>query len=110
MRNDRRGLSAPSATANPMPSAVVSATAVSSSAVSAPLQYGPEESACQKRCIVRPLLLDVRRRDLVLRRERLQRTGDLESLDAVADLHAERRRVGLPVIDPERVRRAEREA
>ena len=34
-----------------MMSAVESATAVSSSAVSAPLQYGPEESACQKRCV-----------------------------------------------------------
>ena len=31
--------------------AVESAAAVSSSAVSAPLQYGPEESACQNRCV-----------------------------------------------------------
>src|ERR1700724_2984028 len=109
MRNDRRGLSAPSATANPMPSAVESETAVSSSAVSAPLQYGPEESACQNRCVsklastsrLRPLLLDVRRRDLVLRRERHQCTRLLQLGDAVLDLLPERRSIGFPVIDPE---------
>ena len=39
-------LSADSATKNPSTIAVASATTVSSSAVSAPLQYGPEESAC----------------------------------------------------------------
>lgn len=43
-------LSDPSATKNPTPIAVASATIVSSSAVSAPLQYGPEESADQNRC------------------------------------------------------------
>jgi hypothetical protein len=45
----RRLLSAPSATTNPSTTAAASETTVSSSAVSAPLQYGPEESACQNR-------------------------------------------------------------
>ena len=50
MRVLRRVLSDPSATKNPTRIAVARATIVSSSAVSAPLQYGPEESADQNRC------------------------------------------------------------
>src|SRR5882724_11092529 len=102
MRTHRRSLSEPSATKNPMRSAAESEAAVSSSAVSAPLQYGPEESACQKRCMSK--LLDVCRRDLVLRGELRQRAQRLQPLDAVADLHAKRARIGFPVVDPERVR------
>ncbi len=51
LRVRRRVLSAPSATKNPITSAAASEAAVSSSAVSAPLQYGPEESAAQNRCV-----------------------------------------------------------
>ena len=43
----RRRLRAPSATKNPITIADASATTVNSKAVSAPLQYGPEESAFQ---------------------------------------------------------------
>jgi hypothetical protein len=50
VRVPRLPLSEPSATKNPTTIAVTRATIVSSSAVSAPLQYGPEESADQKRC------------------------------------------------------------
>ena len=50
LRVRRRGLSAPSAAKKPITSAAASDAAVSSSAVSAPLQYGPEESAAQNRC------------------------------------------------------------
>src|SRR6059058_4428874 len=57
-----------------------------------------------------PKLLDVGRRDLVLRRQLRQRAGNPQLLDAVADLHSERARVGLPVVDPEGVGRTEREA
>src|SRR3954452_9277974 len=50
LRTERRGLELPSAAKNPMTIAVASDTAVSSRASSAPLQYGPEESAVQNRC------------------------------------------------------------
>src|SRR5690242_4320047 len=50
MRASRRLLSDPSATKNPTTSAIESAAAVSSRAVSAPLQYGWEENADQNRC------------------------------------------------------------
>jgi hypothetical protein len=49
-RIPRRSLSAPSAAKKPITIAVASEAAVSSRAVSAPLQYGPEVSADQKRC------------------------------------------------------------
>src|SRR4051812_16339128 len=49
-RTQRRVLDAPSAVKKPMTIAAASAAAVSSSASSAPLQYGPEESAAQNRC------------------------------------------------------------
>ena len=50
LRTQRRALRLPSATKKPITIAVVSDAAVSSSARSAPLQYGPEESAVQNRC------------------------------------------------------------
>jgi hypothetical protein len=57
----RRGQSAPSATKNPIRIAVVSDAAVTSSASSAPLQYGPEESATQNRCVSKLANTSVRR-------------------------------------------------
>ena len=50
MRSVRCRLKAPSATKKPITVAAASDAAASSSAISAPLQYGPEESADQKRC------------------------------------------------------------
>jgi hypothetical protein len=49
-RTQRRCEKFPSATKKPMMIAAASDAAVSSNASSAPLQYGPEESAAQNRC------------------------------------------------------------
>src|SRR5207237_2078323 len=75
---------------------------------SAPLQYGPDESASQNRwasklaSTLSTSLLHVTRRDLLLRSELLHRAVLLQrrnrTLERLAQL-----RVGLPIVDPEGV-------
>src|SRR5437763_1758166 len=111
-RTERRGLSTPSATKKPITIAVASETIVSSRAVSAPRQYGPEESADQKRCESKLATtvssLHVADRDLVFRRQLGERPVRPQRLDAARDLRPER--VSLAVVDPELVLLRERVA
>src|SRR5262245_30947871 len=86
---------------------------VSSSAVSAPLQYGPEVSADQKRWVsklastsLKGPLTDVAGRDLVLPSESSERAVRLELCDARLDLGADW--IALAVVDPEGVLLRER--
>src|SRR5919109_933395 len=89
--------------------AAASEASVSSIARSAPVRYGSDESASQKMSVSklastrRCVLLHIGHRDLMLRRDLLQRPALLEFLHRGAERGPELR-VRLAVVDPERVR------
>src|SRR5205807_9205523 len=97
---------------NPITQAAASETRVSSRASSAPSRYGLDVSASQKRWRSKLAstrdydLLHIGHRDLVLRGDLPQRPVLLQLLDRGTERGAELR-VGLAVVDPERIRLGE---